>query len=560
MAKQSMTVRETCENKKEFFQLGIRPTEEAGWKFVESLGLEYRAAVRCQQDLSRLGSGETLTRAYLNKVVQSVHEDFDSAQAIVESLSSPKLLESSDRVERLHRIRAEQVLPLSYRHFKRQKRTKTFQGYPVKVDDRDSQLVYYGASEHKFQILLKIVERLHDRKRIPEDPLNRLWMTIDEKDAIWLYHHSDDKKWQCFHFRIELLGSDGNLRPKVRMYVPFGIDGDSANYQREASEVYINIAYGWKLSYKTTASWNQSRSCSFSDSRSRGESVNKMQGGSLASRKGTAKTENQTRTSTDTTGINQNQSSGGATSSGRGGSGGYKNWNEGISSSWNFSTGTMQQHSDALSQGNANTISEDRTSMEQWSTARMESETQTETVAISEGDRRSMARTPTAWGIASGVLPETLLEFWRNGPGNEDVSDLFDSTRETVFSILRSVGGSIGSRGGILKQKGGHERRADDMAKMRKLVLVEAEWGRSTTFPVPQSAPKSIEEVADFGELENTAPDSVLGNEHEILIAELIEEGVSRDSRLSAVKYVQERKGWGIAESRKWVEEHYEQH
>lgn len=43
----------------------------------------------------------------------------------------------------------------------------------------------------------------------------------------------------------------------------------------------------------------------------------------------------------------------------------------------------------------------------------------------------------------------------------------------------------------------------------------------------------------------------------EELIAELIKEGIQRDEKIAAVKYIKGRTGWSLLESKKWVEAHY---
>lgn len=43
----------------------------------------------------------------------------------------------------------------------------------------------------------------------------------------------------------------------------------------------------------------------------------------------------------------------------------------------------------------------------------------------------------------------------------------------------------------------------------------------------------------------------------EQLIVELIKEGIQRDEKIAAVKYVKKRTGWSLTDSKTWVEEHY---
>lgn len=43
----------------------------------------------------------------------------------------------------------------------------------------------------------------------------------------------------------------------------------------------------------------------------------------------------------------------------------------------------------------------------------------------------------------------------------------------------------------------------------------------------------------------------------EALIAELMKEGIQRDEKIAAVKYVRSRTGWTLMDSKTWVEEHY---
>ncbi len=43
----------------------------------------------------------------------------------------------------------------------------------------------------------------------------------------------------------------------------------------------------------------------------------------------------------------------------------------------------------------------------------------------------------------------------------------------------------------------------------------------------------------------------------EQLIAELIKEGIQRDEKVQAVKYVKKRTGWSLTDSKTWVEENY---
>lgn len=65
--------------------------------------------------------------------------------------------------------------------------------------------------------------------------------------------------------------------------------------------------------------------------------------------------------------------------------------------------------------------------------------------------------------------------------------------------------------------------------------------------------------AAEKLELEELVQNLTEEPEDELLIAGLIEQGIPRDEKIAAVKFVKSRTGWSLKDSKKWVEEHYYQ-
>ena len=333
--------------------------------------------------------------------------------------------------------------------------------------------------------------------------------------SIWLYHHSKDQKWKCLFFKIAITRIAEDLVLSLEAYVPFGLEGDPANYELESSDVFVRA--GWRLTETLTKGLNQSRSLNLNVSNS--VAVGETGGTSETETTGITTTVGKTENESDTEGTTSSQtrteaeSTGGSHSVGKSNahsSSWFDNWSEssGYSSNWssgNQGTGVgggssgnqgrgggqsqgmtqtdsitdAESYNNSISDGTtigdskSKTVGKGTSSTNSTSTGRAvqnqkgysNTQTNTQGVGITMGDGESIQISYRSFGIALGKPVTQHLEKWKEA--NVDASRVFDSVTSAfdswgnrIESTLRTL-----SRGGVNIGSGSLEQRLPDIAQ-----------------------------------------------------------------------------------------------
>jgi hypothetical protein len=174
----------------------------------------------------------------------------DDAKKIVKSLEASQTIDHYT-AESLSAFKKKFIVPLIHRENARRVRNMRVQGRLVPSEGKPAPRCGRQLAEAvKFTIdyFNKVVAD-------PYSGLSSLWRFITAGDnAIWLYHHDTERKWQCLFFRIDLTRSGQDLHFNIESYVPFGVGGDPADYEMETSSAYTRP--GWSLAETVSATFN----------------------------------------------------------------------------------------------------------------------------------------------------------------------------------------------------------------------------------------------------------------------------------------------------------------
>ena len=129
-----LNVLKAIENDAEFYSRAVRPLLGEGWKFIQSLAAELSVVESCREKLQPLGESEQPCVNYLEEAVNSIHNDLDSANKIIECLETPELFCSLSRRDCLQKVRDDLIGQLGWNSYERHRKNKAFRGHLVAVD------------------------------------------------------------------------------------------------------------------------------------------------------------------------------------------------------------------------------------------------------------------------------------------------------------------------------------------------------------------------------------------------------------------------------------------